>query len=170
MAGKERGKYKMKFNFPETAKTEPGGTENAAALAAEFLPEGLSSFEDWKSDDHEKELQLKAERQAAKEKKTMQMDAREKRERAERFVLLKMGRQMQDNIITAGRIVERVLKAAGDGSPPEEIALLAVKGLALLVNDPMVYTMIEKKYRQQYGITLEAKAPYNLITLPDNEK
>lgn len=160
----------MKFNFPETPKTEPSRTENAAALAADFLPEGLSSFDEWKWDDQAKELQLQLDRKAAKEKKSMQMDAREKRERAERYVMLKMGRQMQNNIITAGRIVERVLKATRDGSPPQEIALLAVKGLALLVNDPMVYSAIEKNYRQQYGITLEPKPPYNLISVTDDKK
>lgn len=160
----------MKFKFPETLKTEPSETKNAAALAADFLPEGLSSFDDWQCDEREKELQIQAERKAANEKKTMQLDAREKRERAERYVLLRMGRQMQDNIITAGRIVERVLKATRDGSPPEEIALLAVKGLALLVNDPMVYAAIEKNYRQQYGITLETKPPYNLVSVPDDKK
>ena len=160
----------MKFKFPETLKTERSETKNAAALAADFWPEGLSSFDDWQCDEREKELQIQAERKAANEKKTMQLDAREKRERAERYVLLRMGRQMQDNIITAGRIVERVLKATRDGSPPEEIALLAVKGLALLVNDPMVYAAIEKNYRQQYGITLETKPPYNLVSVPDDKK
>ncbi|SDC76871.1 hypothetical protein SAMN04487864_1272, partial [Succiniclasticum ruminis] len=80
----------MKFKFPETLKTEPSETKNAAALAADFLPEGLSSFDDWQCDEREKELQIQAERKAANEKKTMQLDAREKRERAERYVLLRM--------------------------------------------------------------------------------
>lgn len=162
----------MKLNFPEpkTDFTEWPTTDENEPANDLLSTEGLTPFTEWQADAQEAALQKEAERKAAKEKKAMQFDAREKRERAERYVLLKMGRQMQDNIITAGRIVERVLKATRDGSPPEEIALLAVKGLSLLVNDPMVYTAIAREYREKYNIELEPKPPYNLIRKDAGEK
>lgn len=134
------------------------------------VPDDLKTFTEWQADAQEKELALKAEKRAAREKKEMQLDAREKRERAERYTLLKMGRLMQNNIITAGRLVECIFKAAHAGSPPEEIALYAVRGLALLVNDPMLYKHIADKYLDQYGISLSEKPPYEITRLWDTEK
>jgi hypothetical protein len=128
------------------------------------------SYSEWEFDAAAANLEKAAAKRASKERREKQEDAREKRERAERYVLLKMGRLMQDNVIAAGRITETVMKAAGEGRPPQEIALAAVKGLSLLVNDPMVYAAIEKKYRKQYGITLEKKPPYNIIRLEPEEK
>ena len=162
----------MKLNFPEpkTDFTEWPTTDENEPANDLLSTEGLTPFTEWQADAQEAALQKEAERKAAKEKKAMQFDAREKRERAERYVMLKMGRQMQDNIITAGRIVERVLKATRDGSPPQEIALLAVKGLSLLVNDPMVYTAIAREYQEKYNIELEPKPPYNLIRKDAGEK
>ena len=155
----------MKLNFPEpkTDFTEWPTTDENEPANDLLSTEGLTSFTEWQADAQEAAIQKEAERKAAKEKKSMQFDAREKRERAERYVLLKMGRQLQDNIIAAGRITETVMKAARDGRPPQEIALLAVKGLSLLVNDPMVYTAIAREYREKYNIELEPKPPYNLI-------
>ena len=162
----------MKLNFPEpkTDFTEWPTTDENEPANDLLSTEGLTSFTEWQADAQEAALQKEAERKAAKEKKAMQFDAREKRERAERYVLLKMGRQLQDNIIAAGRITETVMKAARDGRPPQEIALLAVKGLSLLVNDPMVYTAIAREYREKYNIELEPKPPYNLIRKDAGEK
>ena len=162
----------MKLNFPEpkTDFTEWPTTDENEPANDLLSTEGLTPFTEWQADAQEAALQKEAERKAAKEKKAMQFDAREKRERAERYVLLKMGRQLQDNIIAAGRITETVMKAARDGSPPQEIALLAVKGLSLLVNDPMVYTAIAREYREKYNIELEPKPPYNLIRKDAGEK
>lgn len=133
------------------------------------LPEE-KSYSEWEFEAASANIEKAAAKRANKERREMQNEAREKRERAERYILLKMGRQLQDNIIAAGRITETVMKASRDGRPPEEIALLAVKGLSLLVNDPMVYTAIEKKYRKQYGITLEQKPPYNVTHLEPEGK
>ncbi len=162
----------MKLNFPEpkTDFTEWPTTDENEPANDLLSTEGLTPFTEWQADAQEAALQKEAERKAAKEKKAMQFDAREKRERAERYVLLKMGRQLQDNIIAAGRITETVMKAARDGRPPQEIALLAVKGLSLLVNDPMVYTAIAREYREKYNIELEPKPPYNLIRKDAGEK
>ena len=156
----------MDFKQPEennNAVKRPVSPANEPANS--FIPAEEKSYSEWEFEAAAANVEKAAERKARKEQQEMRNAAREKREKAERYVLLKMGRLMQDNIIAAGRITERVMKAARDGRPPEEIALAAVKGLSLLVNDPMVYTAIEKKYRQQYGITLEAKPPYNIIHL-----
>ena len=134
------------------------------------VPAGLKTFAEWQAEAQEAEAAIKAEKKAVKEKKEMQMDAREKRERAERYVLLKMGRQLQDNIITAGRLTERIIKAVKEDRPPEEIALLATKGLALLVNDPLVFKYVADKYRAEYGLALDGKPPYEIKRLEPNKK
>ena len=138
--------------------------------ANSFIPAEEKSYTEWEFDAVTANMEKAAARRASKERREMQNAARGKREKAERYVLLKMGRLIQGNIIAAGRITETVMKASRDGRPPQEIALAAVKGLSLLVNDPMVYTAIEKKYRQEYGITLEPKPPYNIIHLEPEEK
>ena len=155
----------MKLNFPEpkndftewptTAENEPGNTKP--------LAEGLTGFTDWQADAQEAEFEKINERKARKERADMADKARTQRERAETHILVKMGRLMQDNIITAGRITERVLLANRDGRPPEEIALLAVKGLSLLVRDPLLYSTIAREYEKRYGLSLQDSPPYEVI-------
>lgn len=161
----------MELTFPEIKNdVTKCPTTHGNEAPNGFVPAGSKSYAEWQTDAAEAVLKEQEAKRAKKEQKDMTFDAREKRERQERYIMLKMGRLMQQNIIAAGRITETVLKAARDGKPPEEIALAAVKGLALLVNDPMVYSVIEKKYRQEYGITLEAKPPYNIVHLEPDKK
>ena len=160
----------MDLIFPEVKPDNKAAEVSKCEEIANELIQENKSYNDWLFEAASANVEKAAEKKARKEQQEMRNAAREKRERAERFLLLKMGRLMQDNIIAAGRITERVMKAARDGRPPQEIALAAVKGLSLLVNDTMVYTVIEKKYRQEYGITLEPKAPYNIIRLDPDEK
>ena len=159
----------MELVFPEIEHQKEPDASHREDIIEELAQEN-KSYNDWLFEAESAKIEQAAEKRARKEKQEMKNTEREKRERAERFLMLKMGRLLQDNIIAAGRITETVMKAARDGRPPQEIALAAVKGLSLLVNDTMVYTVIEKKYRQEYGITLEPKAPYNIIRLDPDEK
>ena len=134
------------------------------------IPGDLKTFTEWQAAAQEKELALEEEKKEARKRKALQLGAQEKRERAERYTLLKMGRLIQDNIITAGRLVECILKAANAGRPPEEIALYAVRALALLVNDTMLYRNIADKYLDQYGISMNGKPPYEITRLWGPEK
>ncbi len=156
----------MDLVFPEIKKDAskcPTTHENEGANS--FIPTEAKSYAEWEFDAATANMEKLAEKKAKKEKKDMALQAKAKRERHERYILLKMGRLMQENIIAAGRITETIFKAVRDDRPPEEIALAAVKGLSLLVNDTMLYDAIEKKYRQEYGITLESKPPYNIKRL-----
>ncbi len=154
----------MELKFPEIKPKNEVTPAEREMIVNEMIQDN-KSYEEWKFEAASAVIEKESEKTARKEKQEMRNAAREKREKAERYVLLKMGRLMQDNIIAAGRITETVMKASRDGRPPQEIALAAVKGLSLLVNDPMVYTVIEKKYRKEYGITLDKKPPYNIMHL-----
>ena len=165
----------MDLVFPEIKNDVtkcPTTHENEGANG--FVPTETKPYSEWEFDAAtavlEKNQQKKEEREAKKAQKDKAYEAKQKRERQERYIMLKMGRLMQDSIIAAGRITETVLKAARDGRPPEEIALAAVKGLSLLVNDKMVYDVIERKYRQEYGIALEEKPPFNIVHLEPDKK
>ena len=159
----------MELVFPEIEHQKEPDASHREDIIEELAQEN-KSYNDWLFEAESAKIEQAAEKKARKEQQEMRNAAREKRERAERFLLLKMGRLMQDNIIAAGRITERVMKAARDGRPPQEIALAACKGLSLLVNDPMIYSAIEKKYRKEYNITLEPKPPYNIVYLEPEEK
>ena len=154
----------MKLKLPEIKKDAvkcPTTPANEAANS--FIPEELKTFSEWQFDAATAELEKEFEKEAAKEKKNALETARQKRERQEHLILVKVGRLMQENIIAAGRLTERVMKATGDGRPPQEIALLAVKGLSLLVNDPLLYSKLAERYREEYGLQLNSKQPYEII-------
>ena len=154
----------MKLKLPEIKNDAvkcPTTPANEAANS--FIPEELKTFSEWQFDTATAELAKEFEKEAAKEKKNALETARQKRERQEHLILVKMGRLMQNNIIAAGRLTERVMKATGDGRPPQEIALLAVKGLSLLVNDPLLYSKLAERYREEYGLQLNSKPPYEII-------
>ncbi len=164
----------MGLVFPEIKNNAPKSSVTHGNEAGDSLiPTETTSYEEWETETQNQEELKKAikefEKEEKKSKKNMAIESREKRERAERYTLLRMGRLIQNNIIAAGRITETVFKALRDDRPPEEIALAAVKGLSLLVNDTMLYDTIEKKYRKEYGITLDSKPPYN-IQYPDPGK
>ncbi len=154
----------MKLKLPEIKKDAPKSpTTHGNGAANGFVPEELKSFTEWQFEAATDELQKQFEKDAAKEKKNALEEARLKRERKEHLILIKMGRLLQDNIIAAGRLTERVMKAARDGRPPEEIALMSVKGLSLLVSDTLLYTTLAERYREEYGIELSSKPPYEII-------
>ena len=161
----------MELVFPDIEQPKEISAKQKAEVMKEFTQTEGKSYEEWEADAQEALLQKASEKKARKEQQEMRNTAREKRERAERYVMLKMGRLLQNNIIAAGRTVETLFKALRDERPPEEVALIAVKGFSLMVNDTMLYDTIAKKYRQEYGITLEEKPPYKIIHLdPDNRE
>lgn len=154
----------MKLKLPEIKKDATKcPTTPANEAANSFIPEELKTFSEWQNEAAAAEMGKQIEKDAAKDKKNALETARQKRERQEHLILVKMGRLMQDNIIAAGRLTERVMKATRDGRPPQEIALLAVKGLSLLVSDTLLYSKLAERYREEYGLQLDSKPPYEII-------
>ena len=160
----------MDLVFPEIKQKTELSDLQKEEIKNDFAPAEGKSYSEWEFDAAAASIEKAAEKKARKERQAMADTARQKRERAERYVMLKMGRLLQANIIAAGRTVETLFKALRDNRPPEEIALVAVKGFSLLVNDTMLYDTLEKKYRQQYNITLEDKPPYNIKRLEPEPK
>lgn len=75
---------------------------------------------------------------------------------------LQAGRLLQEKIMRGECSIWAIFHAMKRQAPPEEIALIAVKGLALVTSDPMVYKTVAEAYRAKYGITLEEKPPYKI--------
>lgn len=82
---------------------------------------------------------------------------------------LQAGRLLQDKIKRGECAIWAIFKAMKRNAPPEEIALIAVKGLSLVTSDPMVFTTVAEAYRQQYGMSIAEKPPYE-ITYCQNGK
>jgi hypothetical protein len=160
----------MDLVFPEVKQNTEMTDLQKEEIIKDFALPVNKSYSEWEFETATASLEKAAEKKARKERQAMADTARQKRERAERYVMLKMGRLLQNNIIAAGRAVETLFKALRDGRPPEEVALVAVKGFSLMVNDTMLYDTIAKKYRQEYGIALEEKPPFNIVHLEPDKK
>lgn len=77
--------------------------------------------------------------------------------------LLQMGKIMQQNIRNGGRASWDIYHAMKRNAPPEELALIAVKGLALVLHEPLLFKTVAERFRQEYGITLTEKPPFEII-------
>ena len=77
--------------------------------------------------------------------------------------LLQVGKQLQENIRKGGRSTWDIFKSMKADRPPEEIALIAVKGLSLVLDDQLLYKTVSERYRQQYGISLTDEPPFTII-------
>ena len=77
--------------------------------------------------------------------------------------LLQVGRTVQGNIIKGGRASWDIFHAVKRNAPPEEIALIAVKGLSLVLSDQLLYKTVAEKYRQEYGIRLTQEPPFEIL-------
>ena len=78
--------------------------------------------------------------------------------------LLQIGIMQQENIKRGNLLTWEINKATRVGRPPEEIALLAAKAISLMTDDVLVYKYVAERFRKEYGIELEPKPPYKIIT------
>ncbi len=153
----------MGLNFPDFKKDAPKSPTTAANdFPNDLVPTETKSYSEWESERQAAEIAKLFDKSEKESKKDQEFTNRIKRERAERYVMLKMGRQMQNNIITAGRLTEKILLANRDGEPIEVLTLMAVKGLSLLVNDTLLYKTIADRIEKESGFSLDSKPPYEV--------
>lgn len=67
-----------------------------------------------------------------------------KEERATDINLLEIGKRYNANMLVAGRTPEYLYKGMKEGKPIEELFMIAVKGVAACVNDPMLVKVMER--------------------------
>jgi len=77
--------------------------------------------------------------------------------------LLELGQLINERLARAEITIHTYNKAVRDDLPPEEVALLAAKALSLAMDEDLIYTSIEKKYRERYGIYVSRDTPYRII-------
>ena len=77
--------------------------------------------------------------------------------------MLDLGKLINERLGRAEITIHEYNKAVRDDLPPEEVALLAAKALSLAVNEDLIYTTIENKYRERYGIYVSRDTPYRII-------
>lgn len=82
---------------------------------------------------------------------------------------LQAGKLLQEKIRRGECSIWAINHALKRNAPAEEIALIAVKGLALVTSDPMIFKTVADEWRQRYGMTIEENPPYK-ITYCQNEK
>ena len=77
--------------------------------------------------------------------------------------LLQLGQRLQRNLQTGGRSSWAIFHALNRNAPAEEIALIAVRGLALVLNDPLLYKTVAEKYQREYGISLTQEPTFEIL-------
>ena len=137
----------------------------AAGKAEEPLPvpapeekQKSGSYQDWLNEQNA----LAAKIQEENEERKRIAALRKGKDDSTRKLLLSVAKETQKNLQRGGTLVYEVNKAIRDDKPPEQVALLAVKCVSLLISDPMMYTALEKKYEERYGITLSTKWPFKV--------
>ena len=88
---------------------------------------------------------------------------KEHREKENEKSVMELGKLLNERLGRAEIAISEYNKALRDGQPPEEIALLAARALSLAVSEDLIYTSIEKKYREQYGIRISPEPPYKIV-------
>lgn len=61
-----------------------------------------------------------------------------KEQRAENLTLLEMSRNYNKNMLTMGRTPEYLYKGMKEGKPIEELFMIAVRGVAAALSDPLL--------------------------------
>ena len=69
---------------------------------------------------------------------------------------------LQDKIKKGECSIWAINHAMRRNAPPEEIALIAVKGLALVTSDAMIFKTVADAWRERYGMTIEENPPYKI--------
>ena len=75
---------------------------------------------------------------------------------------LQAGKLLQEKIMKGECSIWAINHAMKRNAPPEEIALIAVKGLALVTSDPMIFKTVADAWREKYGMTIEENPPYKI--------
>ena len=75
---------------------------------------------------------------------------------------LQAGKLLQDKIKKGECSIWAINHAMKRNAPPEEIALIAVKGLALVTSDAMIFKTVADAWRERYGMTIEENPPYKI--------
>lgn len=137
---------KLKKNATKRPTTQGNGAANS------FIPTDNKNAVAGEYESDKGITQKQTEKQPQNEPETTQKD-----------YLLQVGKQLQENIRKGGRSTWDIFKSMKADRPPEEIALIAVKGLSLVLDDQLLYKTVSERYRQQYGISLTDKPPFTII-------
>ena len=78
---------------------------------------------------------------------------------------LQAGKLLQEKIMKGECSIWAINHAMKRNAPPEEIALIAVKGLALVTSDPMILKTVSEAYREKYGMIIKENPPYEITYL-----
>ena len=82
---------------------------------------------------------------------------------------LQAGKLLQEKIMKGECSIWAINHALKRNAPPEEIALIAVKGLSLVTSDPMIFKTVSDIWRDKYGMVIEEKPPYKITYLQKQE-
>lgn len=82
---------------------------------------------------------------------------------------LQAGKLLQEKIMKGECSIWAINHAMKRNAPPEEIALIAVKGLALVTSDPMIFKTVSDAWRERYGMIIEENPPYKITYCKNNE-
>ena len=78
---------------------------------------------------------------------------------------LQAGKLLQEKIMKGECSIWAINHAMKRNAPPEEIALIAVKGLSLVTSDSMIFKTVADAWREKYGMIIEEKPPYKITYL-----
>ena len=76
---------------------------------------------------------------------------------------LQAGKLLQEKIMKGECSIWAINHAMKRNAPPEELALIAVKGLSLVLHEPLLFKTVAERFRQEYGITLTEKPPFKIL-------
>ena len=82
---------------------------------------------------------------------------------------LQAGKLLQEKIMKGECSIWAINHAMKRNAPPEEIALIAVKGLSLVTSDSMVFKTVSEAWREKYGMVIEENPPYKITYLQNDE-
>ena len=82
---------------------------------------------------------------------------------------LQAGKLLQEKIMKGECSIWAINKALKRNAPPEEIALISVKGLALVTGDPMIFKTVADVWRERYGMIIEENPPYKITYCKNNK-
>ena len=78
---------------------------------------------------------------------------------------LQAGKLLQKKIMKGECSIWAINHALKRNAPPEEIALISVKGLSLVTSDPMIFKTVAEIWREKYGMVIEENPPYKITYL-----
>ncbi len=82
---------------------------------------------------------------------------------------LQAGKLLQEKIMKGECSIWAINHAMKRNAPPEEIALISVKGLALVTGDPMIFRTVADAWREKYGMIIEENPPYKITYCKNNK-